>query len=353
MNTHGGDIYRLLRSGFRYEEILDFSASINPLGMPSSAKEAIRDFISISVHYPDPQQRNLRNTIGRYLDIDPDMILAGNGSTELIYLTLRALRPERVFIPVPTFSEYERASRCAGVEVFYLFGLQRDDNFDLLPKRFIELLEEKSEPGDVAFICNPNNPTGRLIRREDLLEIADFAMKKGIILIVDEAFIDFVPDHSIVKDVEGNPSLIVLRSMTKFYGLAGLRLGYGVFAPGLLKRIIPYKEPWTVNILAEVAGSQALQDRAFKEETHQKIKEWKTYLETLFKKEGIEFIPSSANFYLFYLNSWDVTAKLAEKGILIRDCSDFMGLKKGWFRIAVRRPEECEILFKEIKEILR
>jgi len=355
-NRHGGDIYRLLERGFNYEDILDLSASINPLGTPKGVIELLMQSAPRITHYPDPYSRRLRKAIAEYHDIDPALVIVGNGSTELIYLVARALRPERVIIPLPTFSEYERAVELSGAKVLH-FKLKEEENFDISPEELIGHMKSLVSQGDMVFLCNPNNPTGRLLERRDVLRLAEVSKDMGIFLVVDEAFIDFIPHESVIKEVKDNSCLIVLRSMTKFYGLAGLRLGYGVFHKAIVDRIWRYKEPWTVNSLAEEAGIISLEDRRFNEETRMCIHEWSLYLEDLFKRYRIEYIPSFVNFYLFKLmggkrNSQgkDIEASLADRGILIRDCSDFRGLKRGWFRIAVRRPEEISRLFEELSK---
>lgn len=354
-NRHGGCIYRLLERGLNYEDIIDFSASINPIGIPEAVIKLIRESAPRIPHYPDPYYRRLRKAIAEYHDIDPALVIAGNGSTELIYLVVRALRPGKVIIPQPTFSEYERAAELNGARVVN-FKLKEEEDFDISIEELIRLMKSFSSAGDMVFLCNPNNPTGRLLNKEAVLEVAEVSREIGMTLVVDEAFMDFVPDQSVIGEVKDNPYLIVLRSMTKFYGLAGLRLGYGVFHPEIVDRLWLCKEPWTVNSIAEEAGIISLEDRRFNEETRMCIQQWRLYLEDLFKRYRIEYIPSFVNFYLFKLNGCennpaeDIEASLADRGILIRDCSDFRGLEKGWFRIAVRRPEEINRLFEELSK---
>ena len=348
-NRHGGDIYRLLGRGLSYEDIIDFSASINPLGVPGAVIELIRGSAFRIPHYPDPYYRRLRKAIAEYHDIDPALVIPGNGSTELIYLVVRALRPGKVIIPQPTFSEYERAASSSGASVVH-FKLKEEDNFDISIEELIRHMKSLASPGDMVFLCNPNNPTGRLLDKKAVLGIAEVSKELRITLVVDEAFMDFVPAQSVIGEVKDNPYLIVMRSMTKFYGLAGLRLGYGVFHPDIVKTLWRYKEPWTVNSIAEEAGIISLEDRRFNEETRICIQQWRLYLEDLFKRYRIEYIPSFVNFYLFKFKGKDIEASLADRGILIRNCSDFRGLKKGWFRIAVRRPEEINRLFEELSK---
>jgi threonine-phosphate decarboxylase len=360
---HGGDIWSLIEKGFKHEEILDFSASINPLGIPEGALNAIKEETKRLAHYPDPYQKEFRKALADYHDIDPAFIIAGNGSTELIYLVVRALNPKKVLIPVPTFSEYERASALNGSEILFFESKETSDNYyaSYQIDRTALLKAMTSSRPDMVFLCNPNNPTGALLKKGEVMEIAEVARDLGIYLIVDEAFIDFVPSESVIKEVLSNPFLIVLRSMTKFYSLAGLRLGYGVFHENTVEKVWAFKEPWTVNSFALKAGIACINDKDFKARTLVAIKEWKNLVEEFFKRLNIRYIPSEVNFYLFKFR--DVSAYLKSQGILIRDCSDFRGLKdvggeggscesknwsEKWFRIAVRRPEEINRLFEEL-----
>ncbi len=356
--SHGGYIYGLLKDGLRYEDILDFSSSINPLGMPKVVKTAIKDHIDLLLNYPDPWADELRDSISSSEGIEPDSTIAGNGSTELIYLIVRAFKPGKILLPQPTFSEYERAARSEGIEKIEYFCLKGGDNFDIPCEEFISLIKSRLSPAHMIFLCNPNNPTGRLIRKEDMLKIAEAAKRLQCYLVVDEAFIDFVPGESVIKEVKNNPYLIVLRSMTKFYGLAGLRLGYGVMSPGLCERLMRHKEPWTVNTLAQIAGVACLKDTEFKTKTLRTISQWKTYIEGLFERHRIRYVPAAANFYLFNLNGGTYLAHfLKKKGILIRDCSNFKGLEpldgSGWFRIAVKSPADMERLFDGIAQYMK
>lgn len=359
MTEHGGNIYRLaeeLRIAER--KVIDFSASINPLGVSKKVKAEIRKNLKYLHNYPDPDTVRLRKRLGQYYGIDPETIICGNGSTELIYLIARTLKPKTVLIPSPTFSEYERACRTSNELRVTSYELKKEESFDINPDRFIEKLKKlvtchSSLVTDVmAFLCNPNNPTGRLLRRDDVKKIADIAKEFKCYLIVDEAFIDFCPDDSAIKDVEDNPCLIVLRSMTKFYALSGLRIGYGVFPQPLIEVLKRYKEPWTVNSLAQRAAVIALKDKVYVKKTFNLIKEEKRYLEQSFKKLNIKFFPSAANFYLLKIeNASEFIKTLKGKGILVRDCFNFRGLDSTYIRVAVRSRKDNKILIDELTEI--
>ena len=353
MNEHGGNIYRLAEElGLPESKIIDFSASINPLGVSKRVGDKIKKGLKDLSHYPDPDTKELRGKIAQYHDIEPETLLCGNGSTELIYLVPRAFKPEKVLIPSPTFSEYERACRMTSYKLkVKSYKLKKENNFDINPDEFISSLvtRHSSLPFDMAFLCNPNNPTGSLLKRETVLRIAEAAKKLKCLLIVDEAFIDFHPEESVIKDTHDNPYLIVLRSMTKFYALTGLRVGYGVFSSRLINKLKEFKEPWTVNTLAQKAAMAALGDNEYIGKTLRLIKSEKDFLENGFRRIGVEFFSSDANFYLLrFNNANEIILSLLKKGILVRDCSNFAGLDGSYIRIAVKSREDNMQLLEEL-----
>lgn len=345
MIEHGGNIYRFAEElNVPQEKILDFSASINPLGLSLSVISAIQESKDFLCHYPDPDTKHLRDVLSAYHGIAAESIICGNGSTELIYLCARALKPKVVIIPAPTFSEYERACIVTGANIKYFF-LNTKDSFDLDFHKFINSMNGC----DMAFICNPNNPTGRLINTDDILKMADAAKQFKCYLVVDEAFIDFMPEHSIIKEVQNNPYLIVLRSLTKIYALSGLRLGFGVFHQSIIEKILQNKEPWTVNTVAQKAGIAALKDDDYKKETFRIIGEGKYLMEHGLKGLSIEYIPSMVNYYLLKMeNAQKIISSLYKSYILVRNCKNFKGLDKTYIRVAVRSPEDINKLLKEI-----
>lgn len=361
---HGGDIYSLAEElKIQERKIIDFSASINPLGVTESVKLEIKKNLKYLFNYPDPDATTLRQHLSEYYDIDAESIICGNGSTELIYLIARALKPKMVFIPAPTFSEYERACKTSSELRVLSYELKSENGFEIKPDEFIAAMkgdnlslralnsELSATPVDMAFLCNPNNPTGRLLKKAEVIKVADAAKRLKCYLIVDEAFIDFCPEDSVINEVKNNPYLIVLRSMTKFYALSGLRIGYGVFPLHLIKALNEHKEPWTVNMLAQKAGIVALKDRTYRDKTFRLMNKEKRFLENGFKKIGIRFFHSDSNFYLLELNDADKICRgLRKKGILVRDCSNFRGLDSRYIRIAVKAHEENTVLLKELAE---
>ena len=367
MSDHGGNIYAASRAtGIPEEEILDFSASINPMGVPRKAADALKAAIDRLCHYPEPYSESLSEHLGQLFGVGAESIICGNGSAELIYLLPRALKPACVLIPEPTFSEYERACRIAGTSKKLGYRLKQENDFDVSPEAFAEKIIEacasggkahgraggSTGAGAMAFLCNPNNPTGRLVARNDVLAIAETARQQGCYLVVDEAFLDFCPGESVLAEVKGNPYLIVVRSMTKFYALSGLRIGYALMHPSVALQVKPYKEPWTVNALAQKAAIEVTKDLSFQKASLAAMAEEKSFMEEELRKLRIEFIPSRANYYLLRLErALEVKTALQERGILVRDCSNFVGLGPGFLRIAVRSRRENEILIAEMGRI--
>ena len=367
MNGHGGNIRAASRAtGIPEEKILDFSASINPLGVPKKAAKALTEAIDRLGHYPEPYAEGLSEHLGRLFGVGADSIICGNGSAELIYLIPRALKPACVVIPEPTFSEYERACRIADTKKVVGFRLKAQEDFDVSPQAFAgKIIEacasgrasgrsigQPGKPGVIAFLCNPNNPTGRLVARSDVLAVAETARKHGCYLVVDEAFLDFCPGESVLAEVRENPCLIVVRSMTKFYSLSGLRIGYAVMHPSVSRLVLPYKEPWTVNALAQKAAMEVTKDISFQKASLTAMAEEKSFMEKELRRLAIEFTPSRANYYLLRLDrAPEIKAGLEKKGILVRDCSNFAGLDHRYLRIAVRSRRENEILIGEMERI--
>ncbi len=346
MTGHGGNIYRVAEeTGIPVRSIIDFSASINPLGVPESVAAVIREHIPLLAHYPEPLAESLAMHLGKHLGIDSRTILCGNGSTELIYLVVRALAPSRVLIPAPTFSEYERACRLLRGTSCVHYALSRENGFAVEPERFIAAMAGC----DMAFLCNPNNPTGRLLDRDSVRAVADAAKRMSCYLAVDEAFIEFAPGHSAVHDVSKNQHLIVLRSLTKYYALPGLRVGYAVLPQALMPRMKEHKEPWTVNSLAQKAAIAALDDTAYRERTGSVIGQWKKELEEGLDSLRIDRVPSAANFILIRMeNAAETVLALRKKGILVRECDNFPGLNGADVRIAVRSGRENAAFLKEL-----
>jgi threonine-phosphate decarboxylase len=326
-------------------DVLDLSASINPLGLPDSVEQALRENVGLLAHYPEPFADGLARDIAGHAGVLAETVLCGNGSTELIYLLARALRPRRVLVAAPTFSEYERACALQAGCSCVRFALSPEEGFRVDPARYAAALAGC----DIAFLCNPNNPTGGLLERDAVLAVADAAAAARCVLVVDEAFIDLADGQSVMGNVAGCAHLVVLRSLTKFYALAGLRIGYAVLPERLVETLRKYKEPWTVNSLAQAAARAVLGDREYRERSLALFREEKSFLEERFRELGITYFPSAANYYLLRIEDRPETiAALRRKGILVRDCSNFDGLDGSFIRVAVRSRSENERLLKEL-----
>jgi threonine-phosphate decarboxylase len=349
-HVHGGDILgTAARYGLNPGKIIDFSANINPLGPPPAVYEAIQANLPKIVHYPDPRCGRLTAALSQYFQVPQTQIICGNGASELIFLLLAQLSPRVVLLPVPSFSEYEIAARVAGAEVRYL-PLDPEKNFVLAPRD----LEQAVAGVDLVFLCSPNNPVGNQIAGESLAEVIQISVARGAFTVVDESFLDFVPrwrQLTSMPQVGPGQPLFVLRSLTKFFGLPGLRLGSGVGGPDLVEALYRRKDPWSVNLLAQAAGVAALGDEEYREQTRRQVgAERERQSARLQEIPGIKPYPAEANFQLLDISQTGQTAtaicdSLARRGILVRNCNTFPTLGEDYIRVAVRtRPENDQLL---------
>ncbi|NDB32214.1 MAG: threonine-phosphate decarboxylase [Nitrososphaeria archaeon] len=337
---HGGP-YSISGYGSR---VLDFSSNVNPLGYPSTVKLNL-DKIPV---YPDHDSVKLKQVLSRYVKIPKHNITIGNGATEIIYDFCRATTPNRVLIVAPTFGEYEAACRLCGArpEFFTTLNLQND----------LEGFIKKIPKNGIVFVCNPNNPTGELVSKESIISIIKTAKSKSSLVFVDECFIELTqtPDQSVLDMVSKFDNLFVLRSLTKSFGLAGLRLGYGIGNKNLVSILDKIKVPWSVNGLAHQAGILALSDKKFLPKTRKLIKTESTFLINSLSKLGFFCSDTKTNFILIKTKqpSKVLQKKLLQKNILVRDCSNFRGLDKYHIRIAVRTRKENKKLVSAFEAIL-
>jgi threonine-phosphate decarboxylase len=354
---HGGNIQEVC-SLYDLEPggLLDFSANINPEGYPPALPNAIikQGFASIR-HYPDINCTELRCAIAQKTRHKKEEILVGNGSTEFMYLLPRTFHPAKGIVFQPTYSDYGRALRLAGAMVEELMSTEEDS---FAPDLNNPLLS-RNQP-QMVFLCNPNNPTGNLVEKEEILALAEDLPK--CLIVVDEAFMDFVDEphrYTVMPEAGKVKNLIVLRSMTKFFGFPGLRLGYMVTHPSITRQIEEKKEPWTVNALAQLAGLVALVDEDFMFRSREYVASEKMFLyKELFRLDGIKPIPPTVNFITSKIVNDSLTAAelkdmLIRKGLLIRDCSNFPGLDASYFRVAVRRREENLMLLQSMEAVLK
>lgn len=342
--VHGGNIYK-------YDhEVLDFSANMNPLGMPIEVKQAIIDNIHKYEAYPDPNNTELNEAIGAYYKVLKDKIVCGNGAADIIFRIAIGLRPKKGLVLAPTFAEYEEALTSVGCQVSHYY-LSKEDNFKL-DDGFMEKIDNSL---DIVFLCNPNNPTGIPLGKDRVLKIAKKCEECNVILVVDECFTDFLKEeekYSIIPEVEKLKNVVILKAFTKMYAMAGLRLGFCISSTAqLAEKIENTLQPWSVSTVASVAGVAALERKDFVEKTKEYISKNREILIDGLEKLGMEVVPSLANYILFKTEK-NIEEPLKEKNILIRDCSNYINLNQGYYRIAVKSQADNNKLLDSLREIL-
>lgn len=396
---HGANVAEMAaKYGKRIEEVIDFSSNINPF-ISERIEGMLPSILESAKNYPDIYYTALREEIAAYLNCEKDEVIVGNGATEIMYLLMKGLcylkerdtltqevvinsrhqepqndkqhdsgeidkkqkelqkeqhtRKMTLGIVHPTFSEYERSARLNGIEIVDLY-LKSEDNFTLDEKS----IEQQLQQMDALFVCNPNNPTGNV---HDLKRLVEIMREQDKWLIVDETFMEFVETESIcslVPHIKNYRKLIVIKAITKFFGLPGLRLGYGITShKELLEAMYHYKEPWTVNSFAEQLARPLLRDKDYQRESRAYFKKERAYmLEALGTLEGVTVYPTCANFILLRLEK--ITAKVIkeklfqEEGLLIRDASNFKGLDEHFIRVAIKTPKENQKLITALKKHL-
>lgn len=354
-DTHGGDIWGASReAGVAPERIIDFSANINPLGLSPFAREAIGDALGLVGAYPDPCQGPLREALSAYHGLSPSSILPANGSTELIYLIPGVFAPKRALIVGPAFSEYALSLSSLGCRVD-TFLTSEKESFKLNPASLAARLKAGY---DLVYVANPSSPTGALMERDRILELYRLSRRQGGVLVVDEAFMDFTEKDSVKNEARALEGLLVLRSMTKFFSMAGLRLGYLVANEEAIKRFSRVIPPWSVNTLAIVAGAATLKDASYMEKTLGWFKEESGYMtRELGRFSALKVFPSAANFFLVKLITDTLTGAslkkaLMERSILIREFGGVEGLGERFLRVALLKRKENEVLLGELSSVL-
>lgn len=336
---HGGQIYN---SDGKTGDWLDFSANINPLGLSEKILQTLTENLRGIVNYPDLNATELKRAITQRYDVSEKNLVLLNGAAEFFYLYLNATRPKSVVIPVPSFSEYERAARAAGCDVKF-FVTQAEKDFSLN----VDKLRAELTPADCVIIGRPNNPTGNLPTPEEILRLAEVAT-----VLVDESFIDFINAESIRKFAAEKIS--VVQSLTKIFAIPGLRLGFAVVEENLAARLNLSKDVWNVNFLAQKAGVAALSDEDFLRRTRAWLEvEKKFFVERLKNLRGVKVFPPTANFVLFKHDCAEkILSELRREKILLRSCANFAGLDGSYLRSAIRSREENLRLLKALERIL-
>ena len=388
---HGGDVWKYAKQLRRNtNDMLDFSANINPLGPPSGVQEVLKQAVNEIAYYPEPHARTLRAELADCYGVDPQEVIVGNGAAELIFLYCRAREGLQAVVPAPTFSEYALACRAAGGDV-HAFPLGEKESFRLCPEEFLERYSQWKQTtikgsglkGDPAvFLCHPNNPTGLQLSRPELKELVEGLGAAGAAVFLDLSFLGFVPgqclengtlpavpvDHfsEIIranKGVTGNnplpAGLFLLFSFTKLFALPGIRLGFGIGPRQLIVAMEQKRDPWTVNSMAQHAGAQCLQEKEYVKKSIALITAARREMvDGLAEIGGIKVFPGVANFLLCQLRERQVkaanlVAALAKEGILVRSAADFPGLDPYYIRLAVRRPDENAVLLEKLAFFLK
>lgn len=357
---HGGNIYAASRElGRDLAKLIDFSASINPLGPSPRVWRAIANARHLLAHYPDPDCWELRQTVAKLWQRPPAHIVIGNGSTELIDALPRALQIRHLLVVQPTFSEYAASMARIGGRVSAVFAT-RTEQYTQPIDGLCRLIEQRRNGSDAfqgVMLCNPNSPSGQACSVDDVRRLARAAQRCGVWLMIDEAFADYCPERSFIPQSSSWSRVVILRSLTKFYALPGLRIGYAVAQPSvidLLRRQVP---PWSVNAMGQVAALAALEDLAHARKSMQFMtKERERFGNLLGALPGCSVMPTQANYFFIELprgrHAGEVTEQLRNEGLLIRDCSSVPGCNARSIRLAVRSRQENDRLIRVLSNLL-
>ncbi|HAG12318.1 MAG TPA: threonine-phosphate decarboxylase [Ruminococcus sp.] len=338
IQPHGGNIHD-------YPNTLDFSANINPLGMPDSVHEAIVSSVSQCNHYPDPYCKQIRSKMSALLHFPEDQIVFGNGAADLIYRIVHALRPKHALICAPGFSEYSHALQEVHCEIHEHF-LSSESDFILDRSIFNDFTNEI----EMIVLCSPNNPTGQLISQSLLRDISEYCRLHYITLLLDESFLSFVisgSSNSLLPYIHEH--CIILNSFTKMYAIPGIRIGYALCGSNYIaSKLQQTGQYWAVSIPAQAAAYAALDETDYAVKTALYIASEREFMTKELSNHGIRVFPSSANYLLIYYES-DFAEAMLKQSILIRDCQNYHGLSNQYYRIAIRLHDDNLALISAIK----
>ena len=345
--THGGDW-----AGYRAQyghDALDFSANVSPLGLPQGVANAIAAALPHADRYPDPLCRALRAKLAPHEGIPAESILCGNGAADLIFRLAWAAKPRTALVTAPTFAEYAAALESAGCAVRRHF-LQAEVDFAVTDS----ILSSITPEVDMVFLCQPNNPTGQLTPLPLVERILRRCEACGALLVVDECFLDFLPDCDTLtaKTLLDSKNLLILKAFTKLYGMAGVRLGYCLCAnTALLEAMQAAGQPWAVSSLAQAAGLAALDETAYVAQVRVLIAQQRPRLTAGLRALGLRVLDGRAN-YLLFQGPETLGDALRQRGIVLRGCGNYPGLDSSWYRTAVRTASENQQLLKVLQEVL-
>lgn len=351
-STHGGNIYKKAKElGISEHQILDYSANISPLGIPSHIKKAMVDAIEGTINYPDPDCTALREAIGRQDGVEPDCVTCGNGGADLLYRLAFGLKPKKVLLPVPAFVEYEEAMTAAGARMVYE---TMDEDFHIRE----DMTERITEDTDLVILCNPNNPTGLLTPRRQVLAVLERAKEMHCRVLVDECFLEICREeeqYTVKPYLEEYPNLMILKSFTKLYAIPGVRLGYLLCADReVIAQVNRAGQAWSVSHIAQCAGVAALSHPEYKAAVIDAVEKELIYMKKEMANLPLTLYDGRAN-YLFFRTPGvtDLDRRLESRGIMIRNCSNYVNLGNDYWRIAVKTHEENVILLQELRQALR
>lgn len=336
---HGGDIYR-------NHVKADFSVNVNPLGIPENVKAALRDAAEVCDNYPDIAGEKLKKSVSRMLNVPEEYLLFGNGASELFMAVVHGIRPKKIVVPTPSFYGYEYAAKAAGGEIIYYN--RKEENGFLPGEDFFSIL---TQDVDLLFLDNPGNPSGTVISRAYMRKLLSHCREQDICVALDECFIEFCEgDASMLQEIGEYGNLIIIRAFTKIFSIPGVRLGYLVCSDSLLLETIRVQIPeWNLSVFAQAAGCACTTQNEYLINTAEYVAKERKRLAEGLGRLGIRIISGEANFLLIYSGE-DLYAYLLKRGILIRDCKNFRGLSKGYYRIAVKSRKDNALLLKTLGE---
>ena len=336
---HGGNIYA-------HPGCVDFSANLNPLGMPQAAREALASCASACAAYPDPRCTELAEALAAYERVPHEWVLPCAGATDAFARICLALRPAHALVCAPSYSGYEQALEVVGAQVLR-HALQPEKDFEVTAR----LAQSLSSPVEVAFVANPNNPTGRCVKRDVLEACLERAAEQDIVMVLDECFVDLTLSPG-SNDLLGHyPNLVIVKALTKTFCLAGLRVGYLMCANDeLLAQLRQVGQPWAVSVPAQLASVAALREKGYVSCSRTYVARERARLVRALKNCGLRVIPSDANYVLFE-GTRDMYEEFLHHGILVRPCDNYQGLAGNWLRVAVRTSAENDRLIRALGHI--
>lgn len=341
MQYHGGDIYR---NQIRQ----DFSVNTNPLGMPDPVKEALHQAVEEAENYPDIRAQALSAAVTEQLQVRKEQLVFGNGASELFHAVLHAIKPSKILIPVPSFLGYEEAAKAIDCEVIF-YEMKKEENF-CLTDRILDVLDENIS---LVFLANPNNPVGNLVEPELIFQIAEKCRQCDITLVLDECFMELTgkeQTYSFFKRLDEFPNVVVIRAFTKLYAIPGVRLGYLVCEQNLAEKIRLQLPEWNLSVFAQRAGVAAIKEQEYIARAVVCIQTQRQFLLEELQAAGCSVFDSDADYLLFY-SEMPLYELFLQRGILIRDCSNFRGLQRGYYRIAVKSEEQNRMFAEVLREI--